>query len=203
MSPTLSLAMTQAGMILGTAAYMSPEQARGKPVDKRADIWAIGVVLFEVLAGRMVFGGGETITDTIASVVKEEPDWKALPADTPKHIRWLLRRCLQKDPKRRLRDVGDAQFMLEDPPEPEEPAVAVRGAQPQLSPLWWALVGILSAVFLTTGAIVALDAAYAGAAIDASERRTGVRCRARQVQWRANDSTFSGRHTPGAHPARH
>jgi len=71
MSPTLSLAMTQAGMILGTAAYMSPEQARGKPVDKRADIWAFGVVLFEMLAGRMVFGGGETIADTIASVVKE------------------------------------------------------------------------------------------------------------------------------------
>src|SRR5690242_2465950 len=84
-SPTMSLAMTQAGMILGTAAYMSPEQARGKPVDKRADIWAFGVVLYEMLTGRQAFGGGETVTDTLASVMKDRPDLDALPAATPPH----------------------------------------------------------------------------------------------------------------------
>src|ERR1022692_4432130 len=104
MSPTLSLAMTQAGMILGTAAYMSPEQARGKPVDKRTDIWAFGVVFYEMLAGRDLYGGGETITDTLAAVVMKDPDWSALPAETPQRIRHLLQRCLQKDPKLRLPD---------------------------------------------------------------------------------------------------
>src|SRR5262249_26357715 len=113
MSPTLSLAMTQAGVILGTAAYMSPEQARGKPVDKRADIWAFGVVLFELLSGRMLFGGGETITDTLASVVKEAPAWDRLPADTPPGLRRGLERCLGKDPKRRRRDIGAARVARE------------------------------------------------------------------------------------------
>src|SRR5215813_794953 len=80
MSPTLSLAMTQAGVILGTAAYMAPEQARGKPVDRRADIWAFGVVLYEMLTGSMLFGGGETVTDSLAAVITREPDWNALPA---------------------------------------------------------------------------------------------------------------------------
>ncbi len=107
MSPTLSLAMTQAGMILGTAAYMSPEQARGKPVDKRADIWAFGVVLYEMLTGRQLFGGGETVTDTLASVVKDAPDLKALPVGTPPHVRTLLERCLRKDVNTRLRDIGE------------------------------------------------------------------------------------------------
>jgi serine/threonine-protein kinase len=105
-SPTLSLAMTQAGMILGTAAYMAPEQARGKPVDKRADIWAFGVVLYEMLTGRQLFGGGETVTDTLASVVKDAPDLQALPAATPPHIQRLLDLCLRKDASKRLRDIG-------------------------------------------------------------------------------------------------
>jgi Tol biopolymer transport system component len=115
-SPTLSLAMTQAGMILGTAAYMSPEQARGKAVDKRADIWAFGVVLFELLTGKSAFGSGETITDTIAAVVTREPDWSALPKDTPLHVHRLLERCLRKDPKLRLRDIGEARIALDEPP---------------------------------------------------------------------------------------
>ena len=90
MSPTLSLAMTQVGVILGTAAYMSPEQARGKPVDRRADIWAFGAVLYEMLTGSALFGGGETISDSLAAVITREPDWNELPKETPTRIRKLL-----------------------------------------------------------------------------------------------------------------
>jgi serine/threonine-protein kinase len=114
MSPTLSLEMTQAGMILGTAAYMSPEQARGKAVDRRADIWAFGAVLYEMLAGQAPFASGETLPDTIAAVMTREPDWNALPKDTPPHVRRLLQRCLRKDAKNRLRDIGDARIALEE-----------------------------------------------------------------------------------------
>jgi eukaryotic-like serine/threonine-protein kinase len=103
-SPTLSASQTAVGVILGTAAYMSPEQAKGKAVDMRADIWAFGVVLYEMLTGRQLFTG-ETVTETLAAILKGEPDWQALPAGSPIG---LLRRCLEKDPKRRLRDIGDA-----------------------------------------------------------------------------------------------
>ena len=92
---------TQAGVLLGTAAYMSPEQARGKLVDRRADIWAFGCVLYEMLTGKMAFGGG-AVTDTLAAVLRVEPDWSQLPAATPTRVRVLLQRCLQKDPKQRL-----------------------------------------------------------------------------------------------------
>ena len=112
-SPTL-IKGTQAGMILGTAAYMSPEQAKGKAVDRRADIWALGCVLFEMLSGEQTFGG-ETLTDTLAAVVRAEPDWGALPTTTPGEIRRLLRRCLTKDPKQRLRDIGEARIVLGEP----------------------------------------------------------------------------------------
>jgi eukaryotic-like serine/threonine-protein kinase len=113
-SPTLtSPAMTAVGAILGTAAYMSPEQARGKAVDKRADVWAFGCVLYEMLTGRPPFPG-ETVTDVIAAVVKNVPDWGALPAATPASVRQLLVRCLQKDSRTRLRDIGDARFDLEE-----------------------------------------------------------------------------------------
>jgi serine/threonine protein kinase len=115
MSPTLSLAMTQAGMILGTAAYMAPEQARGKPVDKRADIWAFGVVLYELLTGAMLFGGGETVSDSLAAVLTREPDYGTLPKDTPPRLRRLIERCLRKDPKQRLRDIGEARILLDEP----------------------------------------------------------------------------------------
>ena len=87
---------TEAGVILGTAAYMSPEQARGVAVDKRTDIWAFGCVLYEMLTGRTAFPG-ETVSDTLAAVLEREPDWNALPADTPSSVRRLLRRCLEKD----------------------------------------------------------------------------------------------------------
>ena len=106
-------AVTQAGMILGTAAYMSPEQARGKSVDKRSDIWAFGLVLYEMLTGRPAFAG-DTITDVLAAIVTREPDWTALPAATPASVRRLLARCLEKDPKRRLRDIGEARLEIEE-----------------------------------------------------------------------------------------
>ena len=115
MSPTLSLEMTRAGMILGTAAYMSPKQARGKVVDKRTDIWAFGVVLYEILTGKSLFQG-EDLTETLASVVKVAPDLSKLPAETPSHIRHLLDRCLRKDAATRLRDIGEARIALENPP---------------------------------------------------------------------------------------
>ena len=113
-SPTItSPAMTMRGVILGTAAYMAPEQAKGKRVDKRADIWAFGAVLYEMLAGKKAFDG-EDITDTIAAVVTRDPDWSRLPASTPAGVRRLLMRCLAKDRNRRLRDIGDAHHELAD-----------------------------------------------------------------------------------------
>jgi len=138
-SPTLSMAMTQAGVILGTAAYMAPEQARGKPVDKRADIWAFGVVLYEMLTGRQLFGGGETVTDTLASVVKDRPDLDALPAETPPHIRRLIERCLRKDPAMRLRDVGEARIAIEEAPSPSP---ALESSKPAVLP--WAVAVVLA-----------------------------------------------------------
>ncbi len=112
-SPTLTARATAAGMILGTAAYMSPEQARGKPVDKRADIWAFGVVLWEMLTGKRLFDG-ETVSDVLAAVLRAEPDWAALPEQTPAGVRRVLRKCLQRDAKLRLRDIGDARLDLEE-----------------------------------------------------------------------------------------
>ena len=114
---TLTLDSTRAGQILGTAAYMSPEQARGKPVDKRADIWAFGVVLYEMLTGKSMFEG-ETVSDTLAAVLRADIDLKHLPADTPPKLRRLLQRCLERDPKRRLRDIGDAWIELDAPDAP-------------------------------------------------------------------------------------
>jgi serine/threonine protein kinase len=112
-SPTMSRMATMAGILLGTAAYMSPEQAKAKPVDRRADIWAFGCVLYEMLSGKLAFHG-ETVTDTLAAVIKEEPDWSLLPPGTPVRIRVLLQRCLQKDPKQRLQAIGDARIALEE-----------------------------------------------------------------------------------------
>ena len=108
LSPTISLAATQAGVVLGTAAYMSPEQARGKPVDKRADIWAFGVVLYEMITGKKLFAG-EDLTDTLASVVKIDPDLSAAPLE----LQPLLKKCLEKDPRKRLRDISGVEFLLD------------------------------------------------------------------------------------------
>jgi eukaryotic-like serine/threonine-protein kinase len=112
-SPTMTAAATRAGVVIGTAAYMSPEQARGKAVDRRTDVWAFGAVLHEMLSGRKAFEG-ETISDTLAAVLTRDPDWSTLPATTPVRLRDLLRRCLQKDPDRRLHDVADARIEIEE-----------------------------------------------------------------------------------------
>ncbi len=113
MSPTLTSAGTMAGMVLGTAAYMSPEQAKAKDVDRRADIWSFGVVLFEMLSGRRLFQG-EGVSETLAAVIMKEVEWGSLPADTPPRIRRLLERCLERDPRLRLRDIGDARITIEE-----------------------------------------------------------------------------------------
>jgi Tol biopolymer transport system component/tRNA A-37 threonylcarbamoyl transferase component Bud32 len=111
-SPTVTVAATQAGMVLGTAAYMSPEQARGRNVDRRTDIWSFGCILFECLTGRPAFEG-ETISDLLARILEREPDWSALPARTPARVRDLLGRCMVKDARQRLRDIGDARLELD------------------------------------------------------------------------------------------
>ena len=111
-SPTLTGAATRAGVILGTAAYMSPEQAKGKGVDRRADVWAFGVVLYEMLTGKRPFVG-EDISETLAAVLRAEPAWDALPADLPTTLRTYLTRCLEKDPKRRVRDIGDVRLAMD------------------------------------------------------------------------------------------
>jgi eukaryotic-like serine/threonine-protein kinase len=158
-SPTMSRMATMQGVLLGTAAYMSPEQAKAKPVDRRADIWAFGCVLYEMLMGKMTFHG-ETVTDTLAAVIRAEPDWSLLPAATPLRIRVLLQRCLQKDPKQRLRDIGDARISLDEVLSgSSEPSPSSAMAAPAAAALlWrralpWGLSALLAAA-LIAGAIV-------------------------------------------------
>jgi predicted Ser/Thr protein kinase len=139
-SPTLTISPTRAGMILGTAAYMSPEQARGKAVDKRADIWAFGVVLFEMLTGQRLFAG-ETVSDTLAAVLKTEPDLTQVPAN----VRRLLEACLQKDPKRRLQAIGDWRLLLTDEPQ--------QVVAPSRSRLAW-IAAVLAVVSIGLGAML-------------------------------------------------
>src|SRR5262249_48799127 len=112
-SPTFAVPATLPGVILGTMAYLSPEQARGKVVDRRTDIWSFGCVLYECLTGRRAFEG-ETVSDTIAMILERDVDWSTLPKSTPGRLRELIERCLIKDPKRRLRDIGDARLALEE-----------------------------------------------------------------------------------------
>ena len=112
-SPTITVGGTVAGLILGTAAYMSPEQARGRAVDKRTDVWAFGCVLYELLTGRAAFPG-ETVSDTIGAILNREPDWNQLPRGLPPSVMTLLRRCLEKDAKKRKRDIGDARAEIDD-----------------------------------------------------------------------------------------
>jgi len=124
-SPTLTEAMTRPGVILGTAAYMSPEQAKGKSVDKRADIWAFGCILYECLTGKKAFEG-ETVTEALAAILRADPDWQLLPDSTPQNIRFVLRRCLSKDQKHRLRDVADILILIDEPVSGQLGADSVR-----------------------------------------------------------------------------
>ena len=153
-SPTM-MGATRTGVIMGTAAYMSPEQAKGKPLDKRTDIWSFGALLFEMLTGRSAFGG-EDVSETLAAILKDEPDWSALPDGLPVSLPRLLRRCLAKDAPGRLRDVGDARLEInetrreahDDVPDPAEVAVGFRfGATQWISA---ALVGVLAATIAWT-----------------------------------------------------
>jgi len=144
-SPTMTISATRAGMILGTAAYMSPEQARGRTVDKRADIWAFGVVLYELLTGRMLFQG-EDLTETVASVVKDHPDLSGV----PERVRPLLEKCLEKDPRKRLRDIGDMPLLLTAVPVPQAAGTAgPRGHR------WipWAVAGALVVALAAVSAV--------------------------------------------------
>jgi serine/threonine-protein kinase len=141
-SPTLTMRATQAGMIMGTAAYMSPEQAAGKPVDKRADIWSFGVVLFEMLTGRQLFGEGETISHILADVLRAPIDFDKLPKETPRAIRDLLRRCLDRDVKNRLRDIGEARVAISRVgKEPEAPVT--EPPQSRVESVAWIAAGML------------------------------------------------------------
>src|SRR5215470_4111880 len=147
-SPTLvSTAATGAGVILGTAAYMAPEQAKGKMVDRRADIWAFGVVLYEMLTGRRLFSG-ETASETIAAVMMKDPDWTALPANNPARVLGLLRRCLTKEPRSRLRDIGEARIAIEEMQTGAEVDVAV--PQQPSRRRSKVMVGIAAVFFMTT-----------------------------------------------------
>jgi eukaryotic-like serine/threonine-protein kinase len=145
-SPTITspAMMTGVGVLLGTAAYMSPEHARGKAVDRRTDIWAFGCVLYEMLAGKRAFGG-ETVSETLAGVMKTEPRWSALPSETPAALRNVVRRCLEKDPRQRMRDIGDVRLALEGAFE----TAAVRAGQGEAVvalPLWRRALPLVMAI---------------------------------------------------------
>ena len=148
-SPTITTpAMTQVGMILGTAAYMSPEQAKGREADKRSDLWAFGCVLFEMLTGARTFAGDD-VSDTLAAVLRADPDWNALPSSTPRTIRTLLRRCLERDRKRRLADAADARLEIEEAlATPRGEPSESEGAPQPVNPSLW------RSVFFSAGALV-------------------------------------------------
>src|SRR5262249_21076006 len=162
LSPTITspAALTGVGMLLGTAAYMSPEQARGKVADRRADIWAFGAVLYEMLSGARAFAGDET-TDTTPLVITKNPDGRALPAGTPAAIRTLIRRCLEKDRKRRLADIADARLEIEEAMNTaDDSSVVPLSASDRRAPSWrsgaraaWLVAGVL---LLTTIALIAV-----------------------------------------------
>ena len=138
-SPTLTVGSSRSGVIMGTAAYMSPEQARGKALDKRTDIWSFGCVFYELLTGQQLFKG-ETTSDMVAGILKQEPDWKALPKELPVRIRDLLRRCLQKDPNKRLHDIADARIEIEEAQsQPSAPTIesVVEIEEPQPAQRRW------------------------------------------------------------------
>jgi hypothetical protein len=149
-SPTLTLGATRVGMIMGTAAYMSPEQARGKPADRRADIWSFGAVLYEMLAGKQAFEG-ESVSDILATVLKLDPDWAALPVSAPASIKKLVRRCLTKDRKQRLQAIGEARIAIAEAQTgvPLDGTATPTGvSRPSIA--LWASAGVLAAVAALT-----------------------------------------------------
>jgi serine/threonine protein kinase len=155
-SPTLTEAMTRPGVILGTAAYMSPEQAKGKAVDKRADLWAFGCILYECLTGKRAFEG-ETVTETLASVLKNEPHWQVLPATTPPNIRFVLRRCLERDMNKRFHHAADMRILLEEGISfPLTPGMPEAGAasRPRLTRILSLAVSCLILGSVVTGAVI-------------------------------------------------
>jgi serine/threonine protein kinase len=162
-SPTITspAMMTGVGVIVGTAAYMSPEQAKGRPADTRSDVWAFGCVLFEMLTGTRAFSG-DSVTEILAAVLRSEPEWAALPAATPPAVRRLLRRCVQKDRTRRLQNAGDVRLEIEE--APGEPVLA-----PRESRLAWIVAAVLA---LALGS--ALAALYLRQPVDAPEMRVEI-----------------------------
>jgi serine/threonine protein kinase len=149
-SPTITspAMMTGVGVILGTAAYMAPEQAKGREADKRSDIWAFGCVLYEMLTGKRAFEG-EDVSDTLAAVLRADPQWAELPPETPRTIKRLLQRCLQKDPKRRLQHIGDARLELDEPDDRAETQLAAERRPRRIWPFVVATAAVAAIAGLT------------------------------------------------------
>ena len=174
-------------MLLGTAAYMSPEQAKGKPADRRADVWSFGVVLFEMLTGRRAFAG-EDVSDTLALVLTKEPDWSALPPGLPGRLRGLLTRCLTKDPKKRLQAIGEARITIENPGE----------ATPKARTSFWPALAGAAAMGLRLGALGGVAAAgnRSPPAADASPASSWVRMLPSSASWKMARGPFFLRTEP-------
>ena len=173
--------MTRVGIILGTAAYMSPEQAAGRPVDKRSDLWAFGVVLMEMLTGQPVFTG-ETVSHVLAAVLKNAPDWTMLPAGTPAPIRTLLRRCLEKDRRRRLADSADARLEIEEALAGTPEELGAVAPSTSATPMWrrralpWTAAGVLAAGLAAVLLMGAPERPLPASAPHVRERRARCRC---------------------------
>ena len=201
-APTQRLASTETGVILGTAAYMGPEQARGQKVDKRADIWAFGVVLFEMLTGKRTFEG-QSVSDTLAAVIMGEPNWEALPSGTPGPIQNLLHRCLEKDRTQRLQAIGEARITIDKYfADPAASSMQITVAPATIQPLWrralpWAVAGLFALI-----AAVALWVIFgspcdrAGPSTPAPQHR-GRPQRASVAESRTHRRHLAGRHALG------
>ena len=197
-SPTITspAMMTGVGVILGTAAYMAPEQARGNPADKRSDIWAFGAVLYEMLTGRRAFAG-EDLPDTLANVLKSEPDWNALPADVLPHVRMLIQRCLAKDRRERVADMSVALFVMTEPSlVTERPStLAAADLRSRRSLGRWLVIPTATALVV-------------GAAVGKGCGSRCVRPRSRRAfcalaNWCGGAGAGPGEHRPGDHERRH